>query len=105
MAFLGLAINAVKYGALTYEPSRILLDWAVIEGPRTRTLRLTWQELDGPPVNPPTRRGFGSRMIERALADELEGRAEIDYRHDGIVFTAEARLPEASRLDHRRVSV
>jgi two-component sensor histidine kinase len=99
MAFHELATNAVKYGALTNEVGRILLDWDVLAGCHSRTLRLTWQEFDGPPVNPPTRRGFGSRMIERALADELEGRAEIDYRPDGIVFLAEARLPELRRGD------
>ncbi|MBO1021934.1 PAS domain-containing protein [Methylobacterium sp. SD274] len=96
MAFHELATNASKYGALTGEVGRILLDWDIIAASEPRTLRLTWQEFDGPPVCPPTRRGFGSRMIERALADELEGRAEIDYRPDGIVFTAEARLPEAA---------
>ncbi|WP_313899037.1 HWE histidine kinase domain-containing protein [Methylobacterium sp. J-072] len=96
MAFHELATNAVKYGALTNEVGRILLDWDVLAGSPIRTLRLTWQEFDGPPVCPPSRRGFGSRMIERALADELEGRAEIDYRPDGIVFTAEARLPETA---------
>jgi len=95
MAFHELATNAVKYGALTNGVGRILLDWDVLAGSPFRALRLTWQEFDGPPVNPPTRRGFGSRMIERALADELEGRAEIDYRPDGIIFTAQARLPEA----------
>ncbi|WP_419952400.1 hypothetical protein [Methylobacterium sp.] len=96
MAFHELATNASKYGALTGEVGRILLDWDIIAASEPRTLRLTWQEFDGPPVCPPTRRGFGSRMIERALADELEGRAEIDYRPDGLVFTAEARLPEAA---------
>ena len=104
MAFHELATNAVKYGALTNEVGHILLDWDIIDGARTRILRLTWQEFDGPPVCPPSRRGFGSRMIERALADELEGHAEIDYRPDGIVFTAEARLPETYRRDEGRVS-
>ena len=99
MAFHELATNAVKYGALTGEVGRILLDWDIVGGSLPRTLRLTWQECDGPPVCPPTRRGFGSRMIERALADELQGHAEIDYRPDGIVFTAEARLPEARSLN------
>lgn len=92
MAFHELATNAVKYGALSNEVGRILLDWRVAEGLRPRTLRVSWRELDGPRVRPPTRRGFGSRMIERALADELQGHAEIDYRPDGIVFTAEAHL-------------
>lgn len=99
MAFHELATNAVKYGALTNEIGRILLDWDILSGSHPPTLRLTWQESDGPPVSAPTRRGFGSRMIERALADELQGRAEIDYRPDGVVFMAEARLPEISRRD------
>jgi two-component sensor histidine kinase len=99
MAFHELATNAVKYGALTNEIGRILLDWDILSGSHPPTLRLTWQESDGPPVSAPTRRGFGSRMIERALADELQGRAEIDYRPDGVVFIAEARLPEISRRD------
>jgi two-component sensor histidine kinase len=102
MAFHELATNAVKYGALTSEVGRILLDWDIIDGLRPETLRLTWLESEGPPVCPPTRRGFGSRMIERALADELEGRAEIDYRPDGVVFTAEARMPDVRRPDQSK---
>ncbi|GJD41626.1 MULTISPECIES: HWE histidine kinase domain-containing protein [Methylobacterium] len=102
MAFHELATNAVKYGALTSEVGRILLDWDIIDGLRPETLRLTWRESEGPPVCPPTRRGFGSRMIERALADELQGRAEIDYRPDGVVFIAEARMPDIRRPDQSR---
>lgn len=102
MAFHELATNAVKYGALTSEVGRILLDWDIIDGSQPETLRLTWRESDGPPVCPPNRRGFGSRMIERALADELQGRAEIDYRPDGVVFIAEARMPEGRRQDQSR---
>jgi len=102
MAFHELATNAVKYGALSDETGRILLDWDMVDGARPGTLRLTWQEFDGPPVCPPTRRGFGSRMIERALADELQGHAEIDYLPVGIVFTAEARLPEMPGQDQSR---
>ena len=97
MAFHELATNAVKYGALTNEIGRILLDWDIVDGSQPETLRLTWRESDGPSVCPPTRRGFGSRMIERALADELQGRAEIDYRPEGIVFMAEVRLPAMRR--------
>lgn len=103
MAFHELATNAVKYGALANEVGRILLDWHVIDGAQPETLHLTWQEFDGPPVCPPTRRGFGSRMIERALAEELQGHAEIDYRPDGIVFTAEARLPDLRHDDRARM--
>lgn len=99
MAFHELATNAHKYGALSNEVGHVRLVWNIIDGSHPETLHLTWREFDGPPVCPPTRRGFGSRLIERALADELGGHAEIDYRPDGIVFTAETRLPGRHGLD------
>jgi two-component sensor histidine kinase len=95
MALHELATNAVKYGALSNETGHVLLNWTMVDGSPPSRLRLRWQETGGPPVHPPTRTGFGSRMIERALATEIGGPAEIDYRPDGVVFTAEAPLPKA----------
>ena len=94
MALHELATNAVKYGALSNETGHVLLNWTMVDGVPSSRLRLRWQETGGPPVHPPTRTGFGSRMIERALATEIGGTAQIDYRPDGVVFTAEAPLPE-----------
>ena len=45
------------------------------------------REKDGPPVTPPSHKGFGSRVIERGLAHELEGTVHLDYRADGLVCT------------------
>lgn len=59
-----LATNAVKYGALRAETGRVAVDWTV-EG---TVLRLSWRESGGPAVVPPTRKGFGTRLIERGLA-------------------------------------
>ncbi|MCJ2024197.1 sensor histidine kinase [Methylobacterium sp. J-067] len=59
-----LATNAVKYGALRAENGRVAVDWTV-EG---TVLRLSWRESGGPAVVPPTRKGFGTRLIERGLA-------------------------------------
>ncbi len=50
-----------------------------------RRLRLRWQERGGPRVTPPTRRGFGSRLIERGLASELGGAADLRYEAGGVV--------------------
>jgi two-component sensor histidine kinase len=55
-------------------------------------LRIEWRESGGPPVAPPERRGFGSRLIERGLAADLGGRAELDFGPDGLVCTIEASL-------------
>ena len=45
---------------------------------------------DGPSIEAPSRRGFGTRMLERALAGELQGKATLDYRPTGLVYEVEA---------------
>jgi two-component sensor histidine kinase len=55
-----------------------------------------WRESGGPPVEPPRRRGFGSRPIERGLAHELNGTARIRYEPAGVVCEIEALIPRAA---------
>jgi two-component sensor histidine kinase len=55
--------------------------------PHPSRLLLHWQEKNGPPVIYPSRKGFGSRVIERGLAHELEGTVDLDYRTEGVVCT------------------
>jgi PAS domain S-box-containing protein len=83
-----LATNATKYGALSLADGRVDLAWT-ITGDR---FHLAWRESGGPLVARPARSGFGSRMIERGLAAELEGTAHIDYRPDGVVCTIDSPL-------------
>jgi hypothetical protein len=45
---------------------------------------LTWKECNGPPVAPPTRRGFGSVVIERSLRHELKGSGTLMFHRDGV---------------------
>jgi PAS domain S-box-containing protein len=96
MALHELATNAVKYGALSNDQGRVWLTWKIDGGLHATRLRLRWEEAGGPPVTEPPRRGFGSRLIERALAAELDGTAEITYPPTGVVFTLEAPLPDQS---------
>jgi len=87
-----LATNAIKYGALSNATGRVGLSWALHgEGDAAR-LRLTWHESGGPPVAPPSRKGFGSRLIERGLAGQVGGTVEALYRPTGFLFTVEAPL-------------
>ena len=76
-----LATNAVKYGALSNETGSVSITWA-LEGDY---LNMRWQEKNGPPVNPPSRKGFGSQVIERGLVHELQGTVNLDYPADGAV--------------------
>jgi PAS domain S-box-containing protein len=88
MALHELCTNAIKYGALSVDSGRVAISWAV-DGDR---FRLQWQERGGPKVAPPTRKGFGSRLIERGLAAELRGEARLDYPPEGVVCTVDAPL-------------
>lgn len=88
MSLHELATNAAKYGSLSGNSGEVALDWAVTG----RFLRMSWTESGGPPVRPPTRSGFGSRLVERGLAQELDGAVELDFRPQGLVCRIEAPL-------------
>jgi len=90
-----LATNAVKYGAYSNEAGTISITWTLDEEPDGRWLCLHWREKDGPPVTPPLRKGFGSRVLEQGLAHELNGKAELNYAPSGIVCTIHVPAPQA----------
>ena len=92
-----LATNAVKYGAFSNEAGSILIDWTIELMPDGDHLVMRWLERDGPPVAPPSRKGFGSRVIERGLAHELEGTVHLDYRADGVACAINFPAPPGAR--------
>lgn len=93
LAFHELVTNALKYGALSNPAGAVTLAWSVdaAEG----RLRLVWTEAGGPPVAAPVRRGFGSRLLERALAADLGGKVVLRYEPEGLVCEIEAPLAAA----------
>ena len=91
MALHELATNAAKYGALSTPEGEVSLRWQAEDG----CLCLEWRERGGPPVSPPGRRGFGLRMIERALAADLAGGVSVEFAPDGLVCRIEAALSHA----------
>lgn len=95
MAMHELATNAAKYGALAHPDGTVSIRWTTDGAPPR--LRLTWREADGPPVVPPERHGFGTRMIETALAYEFGGTARLDYLPDGLVCAIDAPLADGRR--------
>ena len=72
-----LATNASKYGALSVPEGRLSVRWRSDDASQ---VHLTWQELDGPIVRPPRRKGFGTKLVERSCAYDLGGTSEL--RHD-----------------------
>ncbi|KRE16880.1 hypothetical protein ASE63_14275 [Bosea sp. Root381] len=85
-----LATNAVKYGSFSNQRGTVALSWRVDDIEGSPQFRLRWQESGGPPVVAPSRRGFGSRLIERSFP--AEARAESAYLPTGLVFTLDAPL-------------
>ena len=79
MAFHELASNAVKHGSLSLPEGRLRVIWE--DGDE---VCIEWTESGGPPVSPPQKQGFGSRVLNRALAAELGGSVELDFHARGL---------------------
>ena len=76
-----LATNAVKYGSLSVAKGRVEVAWSrAAAGPLT----LRWTESGGPPAKKPTRKGFGTRVIERMIREQLKGEMHLDWRAEGL---------------------
>jgi PAS domain S-box-containing protein len=85
LALHELATNAVKYGALSQPTGRLSVTWRVEPGPRDQVV-LDWQEhgVRYPDAVAPTRRGYGSMLIERALPAQLNAQTRLEFAADGV---------------------
>jgi two-component sensor histidine kinase/PAS domain-containing protein len=88
LALHELATNATKYGALSCPEGRVSVQWGEQQG----MWRLHWEESGGPPVAPPTQRGFGSRLLEELVARDLGGDTKLNYDVSGVRCSITARL-------------
>jgi two-component sensor histidine kinase len=95
LALHELATNALKYGALSTLAGEVEVGWNLSydEG-GARRLVLAWRESGGPPVEKPTRQGFGTRLIARSFEHE-GGRATLDYAPGGLRCVIELQLSAA----------
>lgn len=83
-----LATNAAKYGALANSSGRVAVEWRSTDG----EFDLTWTEHGGPPVEVPSRRGFGTRLLERAVAQDLGGTVDLRFDPKGVICTIRTRI-------------
>jgi two-component sensor histidine kinase len=90
MALHELATNAAKYGALSNNSGQVYIDWASAGG-ADGLFRLSWREVDGPPVAAPARTGFGSKLIESG-PDQIGGSATLEFKPAGVECTLECPL-------------
>lgn len=80
-----LATNAMKHGAWSVPGGRVELTGGAAAGPRGPALELVWRESGGPPVRPPTHRGFGTTLLERAIRGRHRGEVRLDWQETGLV--------------------
>lgn len=96
MALHELTTNAAKFGALSTQAGHLDVSWN-ITGDGSKTLRIVWREQGGPPIEaPPVQRGFGSRLLERGVKAELEGKVALEFRPQGLHAIIEIPLDSAT---------
>jgi PAS domain S-box-containing protein len=95
LALHELTTNAVKYGGLSVPGGHVEVAWWLEQRSpgAVPAVVITWRERGGPPVRPPERRGFGSRMLERALPYQSGGEVTLDFAPEGV--ECRIRLPLA----------
>jgi two-component sensor histidine kinase/CheY-like chemotaxis protein len=84
-----LCTNTTKFGALSTAAGRVDISWTIDE--EKQRLRLTWTERGGPPVQRPTRRSFGTRMME-SLGQQLNGQVQLSYEPSGFAYFLDVPL-------------
>jgi two-component sensor histidine kinase len=96
-----LCTNAVKYGALSFDEGHVAIHWEEVGSEAGRGLHLEWREHDGPPVTPPDRFGFGTRLIERAFPAEFQARIATRFEPTGVRCTIDLLLEDAGAGEER----
>src|ERR1700752_4693497 len=81
LALHELVTNSAKYGALSSQSGRLSVNWEDATG----LLRLSWEEKGGPPVQEPVSRGFGTRSVIASIESQLGGKADFDWRPEGLL--------------------
>jgi len=89
MTFNELCTNTTKFGALSIPTGHVKISWGIDGG--LQRLQLTWTEIGGPPVDEPTHRSFGTRMMG-SLGQQLNGEVQLKYMPQGFIYTLDVPL-------------
>ncbi len=102
LALHELSTNAIKYGAWSTDVGTVAIEWRTyLTADGKQRMRIEWRESGGPLVSPPSRRGFGSRLIERGLAGEMNAEVSLAFEPSGVICVIDAPLPPQSQSDGR----
>ncbi|MDT3685180.1 MAG: CHASE domain-containing protein [Pseudorhodoplanes sp.] len=94
LLFYELATNAAKHGALSMPLGQVHLTWTIDHTAEEPLFKMTWRETGGPPVNAPSRRGFGELLVRRIAPRDVAGRSTVNYNSEGFQYELEAPLKE-----------
>lgn len=92
LAMNELATNSLKYGALSREGGKVTISWSIGAPGSTEPFQLSWTEQGGPPVSPPSRKGFGTRLIERVMAENFRGKVSLGYDPAGFSYVLRTQM-------------
>jgi len=81
LALHELVTNSAKYGALSALSGRLTITWVI----EADVLQMVWEERNGPLVKQPASRGFGTRSVIASIESQLGGKAEFDWRAEGLI--------------------
>lgn len=95
-----LATNATKHGALSTPAGKVSVSWKLEPGKKEQVICFRWQERNGPPTKPPARKGFGTVLLEHAIANS-GGPPRFDYAPEG--FTYELHTPHTASAADRAI--
>jgi two-component sensor histidine kinase len=87
-----LATNASKYGSLSDPNGRVSITWSITAAGDGARFKFRWEESDGPVIKPPSRKGFGSSLLEAALPADLSVKPRLAFNPGGFVYEIEAPL-------------
>ena len=90
-----LATNAMKYGALSAAAGTVCVQWSIEDNSKNPTVTFQWREHGGPAVKPPTRKGFGSKLLEHALAHAGDP-PRFEYAPEGFTYELRTTLETLS---------
>jgi two-component sensor histidine kinase len=91
LALHELVTNSAKYGALSTLAGRLSIKWEI----HGDVLQMVWEERDGPVVEKPASRGFGTRSVIASIESQLGGQAEFDWRSEGLICRLSVPLMRA----------
>src|SRR5450756_3037943 len=102
LLFYELMTNSSKHGALSAREGKVTAEWEIKDSDSGRLFCFQWQEHDHGTIKPPTRQGFGTKLLTRLVPGDLSGRATLNFESGWLRYELEAPVERVVERDHRK---